>query len=43
MKRLRFSIDIDAPREKVWKVLWEDTTFRDWADIVDKGSYTVGD
>lgn len=43
MKRLRFSIDIDAPREKVWKVLWEDATFRDWADIVDKGSYAVGD
>lgn len=43
MKRLRFSIDINAPREKVWKVLWEDATFRDWAGIIDKGTYAIGD
>ncbi len=30
MERLEFSIDIRAPREKVWKVLWDDETFRDW-------------
>jgi uncharacterized protein YndB with AHSA1/START domain len=30
MKPLEFSIDIEAPREKVWEVLWHDETFRDW-------------
>lgn len=43
MERLQFSIDIKAAREKVWKVLWEDTTFRDWANIIDEGQYVVGD
>lgn len=30
MERLEFSIDIEAPRERVWEVLWDDETFRDW-------------
>lgn len=30
MEPLEFSIEIEAPREKVWEVLWRDETFRDW-------------
>jgi uncharacterized protein YndB with AHSA1/START domain len=30
MEPLEFSIDIAAPRERVWEVLWDDETFRDW-------------
>ncbi|MET7000074.1 SRPBCC family protein [Chitinophaga defluvii] len=30
MKKLTFHITIDAPREKVWNTLWDDTTYRIW-------------
>ena len=43
MKKLQFSIEIKAPREKVWNTLWEDKTFRDWASIIDEGTYMVGE
>lgn len=43
MKKLQFSIEIKAPREKVWDTLWEDKTFRDWASIIDEGTYMVGE
>ena len=31
MTRLHYSVDIDAPRQRVWEVLWDDRTYRDWA------------
>ncbi len=43
MKKLQFSIEIKAPRERVWNILWEDKTFRDWASIIDEGTYMVGE
>jgi hypothetical protein len=43
MQQQEFSIDIKAPREKVWNVLWDDATFRDWANIIDEGTYMVGE
>lgn len=43
MKRQNFSIEIRAPRDKVWNVLWDDTTFRDWANIIDEGTYMIGE
>jgi uncharacterized protein YndB with AHSA1/START domain len=38
MQRLEFSIDINAPHEFVWRVLWDDESFRDWASIFVPGS-----
>jgi uncharacterized protein YndB with AHSA1/START domain len=43
MQKLQFSIEINASREKVWSTLWEDKTFRDWANIIDEGTYMVGE
>ncbi len=43
MQKLQFSIKIKSPREMVWDTLWEDKTFRDWASIVDEGTYMVGE
>ncbi len=43
MKELQYSIEIDAPRERVWDTLWQDATFRDWASIIDPETYMVGD
>ena len=42
MKELQFSIEIKAPIERVWATLWEDATFRDWASIIDEGTYIKG-
>ena len=40
---MQFSIEIKAPREKVWQTLWEDKTLRDWGNIIDEGLYMVGE
>lgn len=42
MKIIQFSIEINASKEKVWKTLWEDAAFRDWASIIDEGTYIKG-
>jgi hypothetical protein len=43
MKPFQFSISIHASRERVWKTLWEDKTYRDWANFIDEGTYMVGE
>lgn len=43
MKKLQFSTGIKASREEVWNTLWEEKTFRDWANIIDEGTYMVGE
>lgn len=40
---MQFKIEINAPKEKVWQTLWQDETLRDWAGIVDPGTYMVGE
>lgn len=42
MKNLQHSIEINASKEKIWSVLWDDTTLRDWAGIIDPGTYMTG-
>ena len=42
MKEVRFSIDIYATKEMVWNTLWQDRTFRQWAGIIDPGTYMEG-
>lgn len=39
---MEFTIAIQAPREAVWDTLWQDETFREWAGIIDPGTYMVG-
>lgn len=43
MKELQFLSEIHAPREKVWDTLWQDETFREWASIIDPGTYMAGE
>jgi len=43
MKKVNFSIHIDAPKEKVWNVLWDDVTYRKWVSAFSEGSYAVSD
>ena len=42
MKKIQFSIDINASKENVWNTLWTDAAFRDWANIIDEGTYIKG-
>ncbi len=42
MKKMQFSIEIHATKEKVWDTLWQDKTFREWANIIDEGTYLKG-
>jgi uncharacterized protein YndB with AHSA1/START domain len=43
MEEMQFSIDIHASKEKVWDTLWQDKTFREWASIIDPGTYMAGE
>ena len=43
MRTLEFSITINAPRTRVWQVLWQDETLRQWAGIIDPGTHMVGE
>ena len=39
MEKLSFSADINAPSEKVWKVLWNDDSYKKWTSVFYEGSY----
>ncbi|WP_207514097.1 SRPBCC family protein [Longitalea luteola] len=41
MEKQEFKIAIDAPREKVWKVLWSDDSYRAWTAPFSEGSHAV--
>lgn len=40
---MQFSIEITANKETVWDTLWQDASFREWAGLIDPGTYMVGD
>jgi uncharacterized protein YndB with AHSA1/START domain len=42
MERLRFSVLIDAPREKVWHTMLDDETYREWSQEFMPGSHYEG-
>lgn len=43
MEKQEFKVAIDAPREKVWDVLWNDSTYRLWTSAFTEGSHVVTD
>lgn len=43
MKEIQFLVEINATKEIVWDTLWQDVTFRQWANIIDPGTYMVGE
>ncbi len=43
MKEMQLFTEIIAAKEKVWDTLWEDATFRQWAGIIDPGTYMKGE
>lgn len=43
MNRVTFSIAINAPKEQIWKVMLDDSTYREWSSAFQEGSYAVTD
>lgn len=43
MNRLHTSIVIDAPKDKVWRTMLDDETYREWTSAFNPGSYYKGD
>lgn len=43
MEKIRFTTIINAPREKVWSILWTDETYRAWTSVFSEGSHAVTD
>lgn len=43
MDRLKFSIVIDAPKEKVWRTMLDEDTYRVWTEVFMPGSHYIGD
>jgi uncharacterized protein YndB with AHSA1/START domain len=38
MEKLKFKTTIDAPREKVWEILWNDASYQAWTAVFSEGS-----
>ncbi len=43
MNRQQFKTTINASREKVWRILWDDATYRQWTSAFHPGSHAVTD
>ena len=43
MEKIRFTTIINAPREKVWSVLWTDESYRAWTAVFSAGSQAITD
>jgi hypothetical protein len=42
MQTQHYSININAPKEKVWHVLLDEASYREWTAAFNKGSYYEG-
>ena len=43
MQRREFEIQINAAKEKVWNVLWNDASYKKWAAAFAEGSHAETD
>jgi hypothetical protein len=43
MEKQQFKAQIAAPKEKVWKILWNDDTYPLWTSVFSEGSHAVTD
>jgi hypothetical protein len=43
MKKLKFTVIINAPKEEVWKVLWSDSTYGQWTSVFSEDSKAITD
>ncbi|MET0759264.1 MAG: SRPBCC domain-containing protein [Flavobacterium sp.] len=43
MKKLEFTVNIKAPKEKVWEALWKEPNYQKWTSVFSPGSKAVTD
>ena len=43
MEKLKFEVEIKATPVRVWSVLWDDATYREWTAVFAQGSHAVTD
>lgn len=43
MEKISFTVNINAPKEKVWQILWNDDSYRKWVAVFSEGSKAVSD
>ena len=43
MQKINFQTHINAPKEVVWKTLWDDASYRKWTSAFCEGSFAVTD
>ena len=43
INRIEFSIEIKAEKTAIWKALWNQSSYREWASVFFEGSYAVTD
>ena len=43
MKKLQFTIEINASKENVWDALWIDQNYRNWTSVFHEGSHYKSD
>ena len=43
MQRKKYSVNINAPKQKVWQILWSDDSYGKWTSVFCEGSYAVTD
>ena len=43
MQKQTFKTIIDTTPEKLWKILWDDTTYRKWTTVFSESSYMKSD
>ncbi|MBA4744384.1 MAG: SRPBCC domain-containing protein [Muricauda sp.] len=43
MIQQKFKITINAPTDKVWRILWNDDTYCEWTAVFSEGSYAKTD
>ncbi|MBK7105100.1 MAG: SRPBCC domain-containing protein [Ignavibacteriae bacterium] len=43
MEKLKFNIHINASKEKVWKTLWDNETYKKWSSVFSEGSSMESD
>lgn len=43
MQKEEFKVSINAPKEKVWHVLWDDATYPEWTSAFSEGSHAETD
>jgi len=42
METLEYKIEINASPEKVWTILWDDMSYRQWTSAFTEGSFYIG-